>query len=472
MEKCRYIALTDINPARFPWTEKDDIQSLMRLLLYANEVDIEGIVLCSSCFLKRGGGRGAEKIVQNMLDAYAAAKPNLDRHASGYPEADALRARVNIGIPAFGQAPGRGFAAKRYNNNPGVQCIIRAVDAPDPRPVWVGLWGGANTLAQAIWQVSRTRSEAELKHFLHKLRILSISDQDNSAAWIRKNWGNDLFYRVDPSQGTMQGTKAYCHAVWPGISGDHFQHGSEDGIHDGGFTGADEEVFSEPWLDEHIRTVGLLGACYPKTVYMAEGDTPAFLSLLPNGLNRPEQPELGGWAGRYAQTIGPEQTPIWSGAADTVTGKDDKQHTSPQAGLWRWRTDFQNEFTARMQWTVQPDSARCTHPPQIRFQGETPDGRYAGRSVVLDASPSCSPDGEPLTFRWFWYTELCSKAVLPTLTQTAPGCITVTMQEEGSFHLVLAVRGERAPYIARYARLELTFQKENQDSDIIIIKTI
>ena len=34
MEKCRYIALTDINPGHFPWTEKDDIQSLVRLLLY------------------------------------------------------------------------------------------------------------------------------------------------------------------------------------------------------------------------------------------------------------------------------------------------------------------------------------------------------------------------------------------------------------------------------------------------------
>ena len=246
MDKYRYIALTDVNPSRMPWAEKDDIQSLVRLLLYANEIDIEGIILCSSCFLKRGGGHGAKKIVQDMLNAYAVAKPNLERHASGYPEADFLRARVYSGIPAFGQAPGRGFAEKTYQDNPGVQCIIRAVDAPDPRPVWIGLWGGANTLAQAIWQVSRTRSDAELKQFLHKLRILSISDQDNSAAWIRKNWGNDLFYRVEPSAGTTRGTKEYCRAVWPGISGDHFQHGSEDGIHGGGFMGADEETFREP----------------------------------------------------------------------------------------------------------------------------------------------------------------------------------------------------------------------------------
>ena len=97
--------------------------------------------------------------------------------------------------------------------------------------------------------------------------------------------------------------------------------------------GADEETFREPWLDKHIRQVGPLGSCYPKTVYMAEGDTPSFLGLLPNGLNKPERPELGGWAGRYVQTMGPEQTPIWHGTADTVVGTDGKPHTSPQAGL-------------------------------------------------------------------------------------------------------------------------------------------
>lgn len=59
-EKCRYIALTDVNPKHFPWTEKDDIQSLIRLLLYSNEIDIEGIVLSSSCFLKHGGGARAK----------------------------------------------------------------------------------------------------------------------------------------------------------------------------------------------------------------------------------------------------------------------------------------------------------------------------------------------------------------------------------------------------------------------------
>lgn len=46
------------------------------------------------------------------------------------------------------------------------------------------------------------------------------------------------------------------------------------------------------------------------------------------------------------------------------------------------------------------------------------------------------------------------------------------MQAEGGFHLMPAVRREKAPCIARYARLEITFQKENRNLDMIIIKTI
>ena len=106
MEKCRYIVLTDINPGFFPRTERDDIQSLIRLLLYSNEIDIEGIVLCSSCFLRHGGGKCAVSIVERVLDAYEAVKPNLDAHAPGYSSAEDLRRRVHLGIPAYGRADG------------------------------------------------------------------------------------------------------------------------------------------------------------------------------------------------------------------------------------------------------------------------------------------------------------------------------------------------------------------------------
>ncbi len=115
MEKNRYIALTDINPSYLPWAEKDDIQSLIRLLLYTNEIDLEGIILCSSCFVKKGGGKRALALVRRILKAYGAVKPNLDRHSDGYPSMERLKKILCLGIPSYGRAPGDGFAGEKIH---------------------------------------------------------------------------------------------------------------------------------------------------------------------------------------------------------------------------------------------------------------------------------------------------------------------------------------------------------------------
>jgi len=52
--------------------------------------------------------------------------------------------------------------------------IIAAVDKDDPRPVWVTIWGGANTLAQALWDVKKSRSQAEIDEFVSKLRVYDV----------------------------------------------------------------------------------------------------------------------------------------------------------------------------------------------------------------------------------------------------------------------------------------------------------
>lgn len=46
MDRCRYIALTDANLSQISWAEKEDIQSLVRLPLYANKVK-NVLSLCS-----------------------------------------------------------------------------------------------------------------------------------------------------------------------------------------------------------------------------------------------------------------------------------------------------------------------------------------------------------------------------------------------------------------------------------------
>ncbi len=45
------------------------------------------------------------------------------------------------------------------------------VDEVDERPVWVSIWGGANTLAQALWDVKARRDPAAVDRFISKLRV-------------------------------------------------------------------------------------------------------------------------------------------------------------------------------------------------------------------------------------------------------------------------------------------------------------
>lgn len=327
MERVRYLALTDIRkPRGIPFQEIDDVESLIRLLLYANEIQIEGIILCTSCY-KHAIREGELRHVHRILKEYGRCLENLRRHADGYPSEEELHGKVKCGINAYGKSYGDGFGQEIYNDNEGVRHIINVLMEPDPSPLWIGLWGGANTLAQALWTMERIMEPSEFANALKKLRIYGISDQDQASIWMRETYGEQLFYIVSPSSGTAGGNSdGYSRATWPGISCDHFGHGSEDGVKKGGFSGAKDDLVSKRWLREKIRKPGGLGSLYPLPVFCMEGDSPSFMGLIANGLNEPEHPEYGGWGGRYVWKGG-----IWTDHQDKVLGCDRREHCSPQA---------------------------------------------------------------------------------------------------------------------------------------------
>ncbi len=466
--KARFIALTDINRG----IEQDDIQSLVRLLLYSNQIDIEGLIACTSCFVKRGARRKHLKIIHDVIDAYEKVRANLLLHEPGFPEADALRVVACTGVPAFGKSEGNGFADAAYDGCPGVKRILDAADREDPRPLWIGLWGGANTLAQAVWTARRQRSDEAFDRFLSKLRIYGISDQDHAAPWLRARFGEKLFYIVSPSCADRSGARDYWRATWPGISADRNRNGSEDGSKGGGFSGADGEMVGNAWLGKNIISHGVYGKAYPRSRFIMEGDTPSYLGLIPNGLNEPEHPDYGGWGGRYERRVPsatpgllPENHPIWTNAADTVTGSDGRLHTSPQATIWRWRAAYQNDFAARMDWTVARAYAGANHPQQVRFAHPVRLEAAAGAPVELDASPSFDPDGDALSFHWFFYREAGSPGVTLSLENSDSSRARFVAPdippeaETLSLHILVEVRDGGTPVLTRYGRVVVDIVK-------------
>lgn len=444
--KPRVVVLTDIE------NEPDDAQSMVRFLLYSNQMDVEALIATTSIHLRN---RTAPERIRRIVEAYGKVRANLLQHEEGYPETNELLSRITSGRPAYGMtAVGEGM------DSPGSDRIIEVVDRDDPRPVWVTVWGGPNTLAQALWKVRATRSPEELEKFVAKLRVYTISDQDDSGPWLRRTFPS-LFYIASPGYGSLG---AYHHSTWSGISGDKFH---------GRFVGSDFTIVDNPWLDEHIRRKGPLGAEYPHTEYLMEGDTPSFLNLIGNGLSVPERPDWGGWGGRYEfytprprkHNPEPELRPFWTDAADEVMGVDGNWHESNKATIWRWRQAYQNDFSARMDWTIKPRAA-ANHPPVARLGHADRLKARVGQRVELSAEGSSDPDGGALSYEWIHYGE-AGTLTLATGRTGAPLNIENAKSMKAAFvapkvtkpetmHIILAVTDAGTPPLTRYRRVIVT----------------
>ncbi|MFH1197789.1 MAG: nucleoside hydrolase-like domain-containing protein [bacterium] len=446
-QKNRAIILTDIE------ADPDDTQSMVRLLLYSNEIDLKGLIATTSTHQRNNV---YPESIRKVIHAYGKVHANLMKHEADFPNVEYLFNLVKQGLPLYGMnGVGDG------KDSPGSEWIIKILEENDKRPLWVCVWGGANTLAQALYKIRKTKSEDEVKLLIAKLRVYTISDQDDSGIWIRKNFQN-LFYIVSPG--------GYEHSTWGAITAYA--------------TGMNSETISNSWLANNIQQGhGPLGAVYPDVAYGMEGDTPSFLSLIPNGLNAPENPEWGGWGGRYEKyipdystfnsgftggvPIEPETREIWTNAFDNYTPymennygravrRDTVSINNNRITLWRWRDDFQYDFAARMDWCTKPYS-EANHPPVPASANHEQITVKSGEVFSLDDEGTTDPDGDNLSYLWFQYPEAgtCNKSVkflsaenIYRIYLQAP-----EVEEEETIHIILKVTDKGQPPLSRYKRV-------------------
>ena len=380
--------------------EPDDQMSLVRFLVYANQFDVEGLVATTSTWLKTGP---RPDVILSVLDAYEQVQPNLLKHAQGFPAAADLRKLVAAGQPAYGMA-----SVGADKMTPGAELILRAAGRQDPRPLWVLAWGGTNTLAQALMTARATRTPVELEAIVSKLRVYAIADQDDSGAWLRREFPS-LLYIASPAP---QNGEEYYLATWTGISGDLFYKNAP---------GADFSTFTDQWINANIRSKGPLGKLYPYPCCIHEGDTPSFLNLIDNGLAGAMSPAYGGWGGRYvwrtprgeaAGVLDPGrrllrragQLARHGGSASTARPTPP---TRPRSGDGARRSSTTSP--RGMDWTIKPP-AEANHNPRVVVNGRPGTGpvvleAQVGLPLVLDAAGTTDPDGHGLKYSWFFYPE-------------------------------------------------------------------
>lgn len=430
--------------------EADDRCSMVRFLLSANEFEVEAIVNSSSQFHWQGGtGWNAfhdVSWVRDQIELYAKVYDNLLLHDPHYPSPDDLLSRWRVGnINGVGENEIR---------TEGAELIAQILlDDSDPRPVWIQAWGGCNTISRAL-RIIQEDHPRRMKKVAKKLRLYLIWEQDETYQnYIRPNWEHLKIPTIISDQFDCM---AY---IWPQVLPEDVQ-----------------THFRAAWMESNIlKDHGPLCAAYESKdgAFHAEGDTPAFLHTIPNGLRSLESPGWGGWGGRYVKVrknVWMDPPPAadwkhprgrwtidqsWSKKLEHVTDPQQQQmRTGYFKPIWRWLEHVQNDFAARADWCVKPYD-QANHPPVVKLRHDRDLTVRPADTVQLSAIETTDPDGDELAYRWWQYTEADSANTDVQITHAdTPQASFVVPNEPGTqVHIILEVTDNGDPPLVRYQRV-------------------
>jgi hypothetical protein len=437
---------------------------MVRLLMYANEVDIEGLIAVSSCHLYAGKDKvHPEKNmvhpeeIASRVEAYGKVRDNLLKHAPGWPTKEFLLSKVGAGADGYGmEAVGDGKTTS------GSKLIIAALEKPDPRPVYFCVNAGANALAQAIWDYRKTHTPAQIAAFVKKIRVYDDSGQDNAVAWISHEFPDMLITRSEQVFGFMGAGGPYVWQPYP-----------------------ETDAGQHQWVKEHVQTNhGPLGALYPdrlfpppRGLYFLEGGgTSTWIGLVNHGLYDPEQITWGGWGGRFegkreqipagqklVQELGATEEPykpfsMYRDAVDKWTDPETgKVYNDRWTAIQRWRRAFEDDFQARMDWCVK-EYKQANHNPVAAF-GKDLSATIVrltsspGKEIKLDASASKDPDNDALSFRWYVYPEAGTYNGATEIKRANEKVASLTIPADAAgkqIHVILEVQ-DKNPIVSLFA---------------------
>ena len=425
----RYVICTDMT--------HDDDNSLIRLLHYANEIDIEAITVTDQGPETSRIENWPQKMwakAMAIIDAYEEVVNNLRLHDPNFPSAAYFRsitrqgkgtAERMTGSSDQGQERFWDYVGEAWDSEAS-ELLIEVFEKEDDRPIYIGFWGGSITFAQAIWRYQQSHTPEQVRALMDKMIFHCISFQDVTF---------DMFIDLD-AIGTSIGTSKPFY-------GDYDRERKiprmllADGSNFWKYIGAIDE-------EKVYEYSGPLGDLYDKG---GEGDTPAFLNLISMnlGLSDITKPEFGGWGDMFQKA---ELENVW--LAD---------HNKPEE-LMRWLPETTNSFYARCMWE-ENDYASCNHDPVAAFDSDaTSDfiqlSAKPGERVLLNAHGSYDPDNDELQYKWYFYPEASSTKTLVSVAnykEKEASLVMPQIDEGQQIHIILEVRDNGSPQLVAYKRV-------------------
>lgn len=459
--------------------ELDDLNSMLRMLLYSNEINIEGLVYSSSKHHYEGDPAAGiapyrwpepNSIfhIDEAVNAYEAAYGNLVTHDASYPAPERLRSLIKWGnVKTLGDMSA---------DTPGSDLIKDTLLDDKPGPVFLQAWGGPNTIARALKSIQEEFQgtpewDAIHKKVSEKAIITSWGQQDSTfREYIRPNWPELEHREVSTSiwgygarSSVLPEWEKYLSPEWTranvsdvGPLGSSYRVWGDGRFMAAGFDSAD--YFGESgYTSAELTAMGyrVWTPPQPKDAWISEGDSSAFALLIDNGLRNYDDPTYGGWGGR--QAVNPDDPYQWRNAGVQDIGPDGASRRDYAAS--RWFEDFQLDFAARLQWSVTPDFADANHEPEVSVPTGVERTAKPGEKVRL-VGKAKDPDGDALTVKWWQYQEAGTYAGRTAVADPDKAATWLTVPADApigsTIHLILEVTDDGTPSLTSYQRVVIT----------------
>jgi hypothetical protein len=476
--------------------ELDDNNSLIRYVLMSDGYQTEGLIYTSSQFHWRGDGKGTlfampnreynrngrnvcpctrwrwdpnERYIDNIVDAYEKAYPNLKIHSKDYPSPAQLRSTVKWGNVDF--------EGEMDKDTDGSNLIKSLLLDDINEPIYIHAWGGLSTIARALKSIedqykNTPRWAAIRARVVSKGVIHPSGAQDNTGAdYIRPNWPEIRYGNGGGAGGAGLGYNAQSNAA-----------------------DADKVYYSAQWMQENVSSKGTFGRLlrvwgdgkqmvkgdftdyfgesgktkeqleaegywvwtppHSKGEFLGEGDTGTFLSLLDNGLQ--------GWRQENRRNPTVYQT---AGTTNIVPfgGGAPEAGTAPPGGARgvatprppaRFLRPLMHDLAERMTWAITPRYADANHYPTVTLKAAKLSAT-PGDVVTLSATAR-DPDNDHVSVKWWRFENNGTYAGAVTLDATDGLTTSFRIPPDAksgdTIHIIAEATDDAKLPLTRYAR--------------------
>lgn len=439
--------------------EIDDVDTYIRMLLYSNEFQVEGLIISSSMWHYKGDGKGTKftshmkmtrdlygaktdlrwpgvKWMDPLLDAYEKVYPNLILHSKDYPKPAYLKSIVRVG--------NIDFEGEMEKITEGSEFIKEKLLDKNPAPIYLQAWGGTNTIARALKSIEEENSQKadwpELKKKISEKAILyTIMDQDDTyQTYISKVWPDVLVFYNAGQFGSFayfwqKAVPAEYHAYFEGpfMSKILLNNGPLLKQYYSWGDGQVQEGDPEHFEGDINKMKNTMFGTFNQYDFLSEGDSPAFLQLVNTGLGNTADPHFGGWGGRFVQSKENPRKYVDAKDFNPFTGKFDSNF--PQA---RWVKDMQMDFAARAEWCVKKFE-EANHAPRVSVKGKNIISLKKGEKKTIQLMVE-DPDKNAVKFAAWAYAEVGDGAAKVNLSGNN---LTVSLPENAvagqEFHVII-----------------------------------